>query len=343
MADPVAADERPLSVDQAAGLLGSLRAQAPQTAETPEPDETEAPEPAAVEDTESEGETTPEEPSEPEEVTDEPDEEAEDAEDPPIPAPQSWSAADKELFAKAPREIQEVLLRRETDRDKAVQRSVQEASDAKRQAEEAQTQAKAVTDIMAVLEQIVPAAQQTFQSKWANWTPENQLRMSREHPNEYTALRAAYEAEMGEMARLEAVNQQTRQTAYQQFVRDESAKLATLAPELADPKEGVARREALGSYLTKEGVPQDQIPLLDANTIRLAHKAMKYDELQAKAATSAQPSRPAPARAAPPVRPGGAAAPAPSRTRSADAALDRLSREPTIDNAVAAMRARRTR
>ena len=35
-----------------------------------------------------------------------------------------------------------------------------------------------------------------------------------------------------------------------------------------------------------EGVPSEQIPQLDANTIRLAHKAMLWDEAQAKAATA---------------------------------------------------------
>lgn len=328
-----------ISADQAVGLLGSLRSAEPVERDEP----VAAPEPAEeTEPAESEGLTEPEEAAEPEEVTDEPDEESEDAELPPIDAPKSWSADAKAKFEALPRDVQEIVLARETDRDKAVQRSVQEAGDAKKEAEQARQEAQAVTGIKAALEHILPVAQRVFANKWRDWNPQTQAELARTDPATYVALDAQFKAETAEMARLDAVNQQTQRVAYEQFVRDESAKLATLAPDLADPKEGPARRQALGAYLANEGVPQDQIPNLDANTIRLAWKAMRYDEIQAKAATAAKVPRTPPARTQPPLRPA-AATPAPSRQRSADSALERVSKTGSTDDAVRALQALRTR
>lgn len=323
-----------ITVDQAVGLLGQAPAAAPEAAPAPEPVEDDDHPPIEAEP------TAEDQAPEPEAVTgDEPDEESEDAAPPPIRAPQSWDADAKAKFEALPRDLQEVVLARESDRDKAVQRSVQEAADARKLAQARAAEAESVTRIKAVLDQIVPAALHTFRSKWADWTPARQAEMARADPAGYIARKAEFEAEAAEMGRLNAVNQETQQAAYQQFVRTEAARLAEIAPALADPKEGPARRQALGDYLKREGVPSEQIPQLDANTIRLAHKAMLWDEAQAKAATAARPNRPASA-APPPVRPA-AAPPAPSRTRAREAAIHRLDQSGSVDDAVRALKAKR--
>ena len=346
MALDVTPETGAITVDQAVGLLGQA---APEPAREPEaPRETAAeaePAPAEGDETQPpiEAEPTAEDQApEPEAVTGEPDEESEDAAQPPIRAPQSWDAEAKAKFEALPRDLQEVVLARETDRDKAVQRSVQDAADARKLAEARAAEAESVTQIKAVLDQILPAALQTFRYKWSDWTPVRQAEMARSDPAGYIARKAEFEAEAAEMGRLSAVNQHTQQAAYRQFVQTEMAKLATLAPALVDSKEGPARRNALGAYLAREGVPTDQIPQLDANTIRLAHKAMLWDEAQAKAATAAAPGRLAPTPAQPAVRPASAQS-APSRQRSRDAAVERLSRTGSVDDAVAAMRALRSR
>ena len=53
----------------------------------------------------------------------------------PIRAPQSWDADAKAKFEALPRDLQEVVLARESDRDKAVQRSAREAADARKLAQ----------------------------------------------------------------------------------------------------------------------------------------------------------------------------------------------------------------
>lgn len=329
-------DTGAITAEQAMGLLGKSR-----ESQTDAPVEA-APEPAleVVEQPQSEGVTEPEDGVEPEEVTTPEAEEEPEAEEPPIQPPQSWSAADKAHFESLPRDVQEVIARRESDRDKAVQRSIQEAADARKEAATAKTEAQAVTQIKAVLDQIVPLATQAFNSEWSDWTPAAQAELAQKNPAEYVAKKAWFEAQAAEVKRLNDVNAQVQQAAYQQFVEAELAKLPEKAPDLADPKEGPARRVALSAFLVENGVPADQIPLLDANTIGLAYDAMRWRQAQAKAALAVRPRTPAAAPATPSLRPAAAQA-APSRQRSRDTAMERLSATGTIDDAVRALKAQR--
>lgn len=327
-----------INIDQAAGILSAARAEpiaAPEPVAQPEPA-------AEVEDEDQpEGEPTPEEAPEPEEVTGDAEPEAEEPEQSVIRPPSSWDANGQEVWKTLDRKAQEVILARESERDKTVQRSMQEAVDAKKLAESRAIEAQSVTQIKAALDQIIPVAQQVFQSKWSDWTPQRQAEMARADPAGYVARDAEFKAEVAEMNRLNAVNRQTQAAAHQQFVQAEAVKLAEMVPELFEAKEGPARRQALRDYMVKENVPVDQIDLLDANTLRLARKAQLWDESQAKARSAAQPAR-TPAPAAAPVRPA-AAQPAPSRTRSVDTARAHLNQTGSIDDGVALMRAKRGR
>lgn len=339
MADPTP-ETGAINIDQAAGILSAIRA-----APAVEPVEREeAPAEAAAEPidgTPSEAEPTAEEAPELEEPTGEAEPEEGEAELPPIAAPQSWDAEAKAEFEALPRKAQEIVAKRETDRDKVVQRSIQETADARKLAEAKTAEAQQVANIKGFLDQVVPQLAHAFQNKWADWTPAHQAELARTDPAGYVARKAAFEAEAAEVGRLNAVNQQAQQVAHQQFLAAETEKLKTAEPALFDPKEGPARRQALVHYMVAEKVPADQIPLLDANTLRLGYKAYLWDQSQAKARSAAQPAR-TPAPAAAPVRPA-AAQPAPSRTRSLDTARARVDQTGSIDDAVALMRAKRQR
>jgi hypothetical protein len=327
-------DHGPISLDQAVGLLGASPSEPVEREEA-------APVEAAeiADEPQSEAEPTADAAPELDEPTGDAESETGEADLPPIAAPQSWDAEAKAKFEALPRDVQEVVAARETDRDKATQRSVQEAADARKDAATAKAEAQTVTQLKAFLDQVIPVAAQTFQNKWSDWTPAHQAEMARTDPAGYVARKAAFEAEAATMAQLNTANQQAQQAAFQQFEQTERAKLATMEPYLFDPKEGPARRQALVDYAVKESVPPDQIQYLDANTLRLLRKAQLWDESQAKARSAATPARPAPAPAAPAVRP--AAAQAPSRTRSLDSARARLDQTGSTDDAVALLRARR--
>lgn len=101
-----------------------------ETPETPEVEE----EPA--EDVEAEAEPVEADDDDPEPVEasddeaedDEPDDTDEDDEPEPVEAPVSWSAEDKKVFEGLPREAQEVVARRERERDQGVNKTLEEVA-----------------------------------------------------------------------------------------------------------------------------------------------------------------------------------------------------------------------
>src|SRR5688572_30308092 len=62
---------------------------------------------------------------------------AEEGEPEPIPAPASWTTEEKEEFAKLPRALQDVVTRREGEREKFLQGKSQEAKQASAKVEQA--------------------------------------------------------------------------------------------------------------------------------------------------------------------------------------------------------------
>jgi hypothetical protein len=97
-----------------------------------------------------------EEPAEGEEETpaegaeDEPEIEAQDDDLPPIDPPVSWDAEAKAKFAELPRDAQEVIAKRESERERFVQQKSQEATRAKQEAEQAAIQQVAAYAIAAL-------------------------------------------------------------------------------------------------------------------------------------------------------------------------------------------------
>ena len=309
--------DTPLSVDAAVGLLdGPARPVEPEDQDAPEPDEEFAAEPTAEDD------PAPDEASGDEEEA----ARTEDPDAPAIPAPKSWDASQRAVFARLDRDAQEIILAREGERDRAVNRAQTEAAEVRKKA---QDEIQTVTQVQAVLKQILPQTAQALQSKWDGMTPDRWVAWAREDPSAYTAARAQYDAEQAQLTQLRAASQQAEGVARQAFVREQAERLKTLAPPLADPKEGPARRTALATYLADQGIERSLIPDLDARAISIAHKAMLWDQAQKSLA-----KRPAPAPGRTAIKP--AATPqARSPQREAAAAKNRFAQTGSIDDAVA--------
>lgn len=221
---------------------------------------------------------------------------ADPAEEPAIEAPKSWGADDKAKFAELPRDVQELILARETDRDRATSKAVTEAGQARKQAEQEQ---QAIAQYRAHLDDLLPKALKTFGSRWdgIDWPA-----LAQADPARYVQAKAQYDAELSEIQQVQSASQQAEALAHQNHVRSVAADLATVAPDLADPKEGAARLTALGEFLQKErGYTPADLKWASASDLQTAWEALQWRQLQAK--TSAIPSKqPAPAPA--PVRPG---------------------------------------
>lgn len=341
----------PLSVAEAVAALREPAAaedQSTATEDAPEGEpeaEPEAEEPLE----ESEAEPTADDTLDPEAVI-EGDEQTEEPESDPatpaIAAPQSWDATERATFATLPPVAQEIILKRETERDRAVSKAQQEATGVRKAAE---ADLANLAQYKTTFDQIATRANTVFADKWANvdWRA-----LARSDPETYNIAKADHDAEMAELQLVQVaqadaakVQQQAEQVQFQSYVRDEFVKLSEIAPELADPKVGATKRTEVTKFLLDQGIAEDNIRQISAVEMSLAHDAMQFRRLKAQgkavaarpAATATRPA-PAPARAAAPS----AAPPArPQRQRTTETAMNRLSQTGKTEDALAVLRAMR--
>lgn len=344
-----------LSVEQAMAALHEQPQPEPEApageapAEQPEAIE---PEEEALAPEESEAEPTAEETPDPEDpaIEGEPqDPEPEsDPELPAIAAPKSWDAQERAEFAKLSRAAQEIILNRESERDRAVSKAQQESSAARKQAE---ADLAALAQYKATFDQIATRANKVFADKWANvdW-----VALARQDPAAYTIAKAEHDAEAGELqqvqlAQAEAarVQQQQEQLQFQSYVQAEFQTLAEIAPDLADPKAGPQKRGEVTQFLRGLGIPDDAITRISAIEMSLARDAMEFRKLKASGAAAA--TKPAAKPATTPPKPARRSASAPTaappvrstQQRTIEAVRNRFAQTGSTDDAIALLRASR--
>jgi hypothetical protein len=254
-----------------------LAAIEPTDEEQPEVDQ-DAPEP--TEDGEGEPELTPED------VT-----EDEADEGPPIAAPVSWTAEEKEEFAKLPRTVQETLTRREAEREKFVQSKAQEVAQVRQQVEKA-----ALTDLHAIQQRAAEQLQQYAQML----TPsEPDLRLLHSGHEEdriaYFQQEASFRQwtaqQQNAQRQADAARQQADQAQQALQAHEAEQFRATLTehfPEFLEPS-NAKLRDDLGSIAKELGYPAERLSAADAEDILALKrasdwkaKAAKYDTLMAQ-------------------------------------------------------------
>lgn len=276
-------------------------------------------------------------------------EEPEQPLEPEIPAvepPHYWDAAAKARFAELSPELQAVTLEQWKNGERVVNKAQEEAATARKGADEARQKAEAeftsAADLNRRLGEIVPKAEETFKSRWdgVDW-----VALSKADPDQYVQAKAMFDAEQADLQRLQVARQdadkvenEKRTQARTELVKAEAEKLKTLAPDLADPKQGPARMRELVDFLTGAGLSTQQLANASALELALAYDAMKHRKALAAAASAARPKTP-PIPARPAARPA-AGGGTPQKTAPA-AAMDRLRQSGSRDDAMAVLKARR--
>jgi hypothetical protein len=314
----------PFTREQAVQALIEQEQPAPEAAAPVEA----APEPEAEEEQPAEaqpaeGDDPPEEPVEAVEG------ELSDPDKPVIAPPESWDAEARAIFATLPVSAQKLIAERDAEAKRATSRVMTEASEARKRAE---VEASGLAQYKATLDQLVPQAQRTFADKWANvdW-----VEWAREDPAAAQLGRFQYESEQAELARIQSAHQQAERIAFAKFLETENERLKEVAPALADPKEGPARRKAVADYLANQGIQPEQLQGISAREMAIAHKAMLWDQAQAKAqAATTAPAKPktAPVKAVAPVA---AAQPGNSQQREVQRLQNRFAQTRSREDAVA--------
>jgi len=215
-------------------------------------------------------------------------EEAEEAEEtlPPIDPPVSWDKEAKERFAKLPREDQEYLSKRETERERFVQAKSQEA---------AQAQRNASIEAMKAAEQIKAEAAERLQfyAKQFEVRPPSAELFSRD-PVAYAQQLEAYQniTAQREQAQRDAERFRAEQAQVQQARQAHEAeafhqRLQAEVPEVFDPATGQDVLKELTA--TAEVLGFDPNEISDVTAIKALKvtsewktKAEKYDALMKK-------------------------------------------------------------
>lgn len=325
---PAAAPSGPITLDQFAAEL---------VAEA----EVDADAPPQVDDEDEEQKAAPEEveaSAEAEEPEAELEAEAEAEEDPEpeaevVPPPQSWSKEDREAWAALTPEAQKVVLKRESDRDRAVAQAVQQASEL----------TKSVQEFARRSEEYAHLGADQFEQRWQekakgpiNWAHALNQAQTQDEFQEILRQKAVYDAEKTELEAAQKRAKEQSELARNAFLAHEWKELERIAPELADPKEGKARREKVYSYLEAAGVPREALPDLSAIELNIAWKAARYDEMTAKAKEQTKLPRKNPSAPVPkPVKASGVGDASPQR--NLQALSQKLSRSGKLDDFVSLM------
>lgn len=323
--------EGPLSVDQAiANLAGSPEVD-PAPVEDPVEDETEAPETedaTTSEDADSEDDSPGDEGEEAE---------AEDEAVEPVPAPTWWKADAKAKFAELPPELQAVVLEQETVRERVV---AEVKANAAETVKAAQKELAGVQTLAEQLNDFLPQAIETFKSRWGeapDWAEVVRLNGA----EEAFILKAQWEQEQAQIVQLRQATAQAETQARQVFLQNEFKTLSEIAPDLVDGEAGAEKRTAVTLYLDSNGIDREAINNISAREMVIAHKAMLWDQAQAKSKTlGTKPQTATPPKAVKtPARPGAAAVQA-TPQRAAQTQRNRYAQTRSVDDAIALLLAK---
>lgn len=230
------------------------------------------------------------EPETAEAADDEPDIEVESDDLPPIEAPVSWDAEAKAVFASLPREAQEIVHKREAERERFVQQKSQEAARARTEVEQIAVQQLAEID-----RNYAAQYQQTAQIL-EQLTADPDYSLLATNPQEFARqaeVAKYYRAQLQQAQRLaeqhsEQANQRDQYAAQQEAAREHQV-IVEHFPEYLDPTTGPKLRQELSGVARELGYPNELIEQARAPDILAMKtaaewkaKADKYDGLMAK-------------------------------------------------------------
>jgi hypothetical protein len=254
--------------------------------------------------------------------------------EPAVQPPQYWSKEAKAKFAELPPELQAVVAEQEAGGERARSQAKQAAAEARKAAEK---EAGTYREAASRLGQLLPQLEREMAGKWADATPEVWAEAFRADPQTAAIRKAEYEADMAALQAAKEEHGKAEAARHDDHVKAVIEELPSVAPALADPKDGPKRIQEVATYLGEQGIPKESLQWASAAQLGIAYKAMLYDRGQA--APNAQP-RKDPKPASPPLKP--AAAQNGSSTQQRLASLDaKAARTGSFDDVMAARRARR--
>lgn len=262
--------------------------------------------------------------------------------EPAIDPPASWSAEYAETFKTLPPALQKVISERESERESGVNRKLQEAAEQRKAYEARQRE---VDQYAQTYGQQLQTALQAVQAQIHADFPEvrsaaDLVRLQREDPlrfQEFQARQMVVQESAALLQQQQQRQQAAQQKALQDWARGEWTKLTTEVPEWGKD-EGLAIREMneIRSHAIKMGIPeQEAMAPWSAPAVMMARESMLYRKAKSDAAKAKIANLPKV------VKPGMAPEAGEAERARADAARSRLTKTGSLDDAAAALAARR--
>lgn len=222
----------------------------------------------------------------------EPEEDARPAIDP----PHSWNAADREVFSRAPPDVQEVFARRQNEADRYFQQRTQQVAEESRAIATArmQEQQEYAANLQKLLFVASPEAGKYAQIDWQ--------RLAVEQPAEYVRLSAERDGLRNRIGELQNELQRVQYAAQQQQaietakIREEQLHLLTeRMPVFKDPVKGPQMARDIGDWLIKRGFSPEEVgQVYDARVLEVVAVAMQADRAAATRKAVVADRQPAP-------------------------------------------------
>lgn len=202
-----------------------------------------------------------------------------------IEPPLSWSEADKEVFSSLPAEAQQAIASREADREAHLTKTTQEFSQRRKEfeaqsaeiAQERQRAAEQLVPLMNMMHQQIQTQAVDLQTYLDDGDTEGYLRAKADLEQKQEMLRVA-EGERQRMAQQHEAD--TRRKQRERLEKEQEALLAAL-PAWSDEDKRTAESKKIADYLEAEAFSSDEVgSLIDHRMVKVAQKAMMWDELQ---------------------------------------------------------------
>ena len=261
-----------------------------------------------------------------------------DRDEPVIAAPRSWPAEMRALFATLPPDLQRVIADRETERDAAFNRQVNEAAD-KRRAADAELAAASTErrQYLAGLSAVIGELARQTAGEFADiGTPADLERLAQEDPQRYLRWQARRDAILAAQAEQEALAQRERteqERSFQGYLGMQRRLLLEKIPEFADPAKAKALQAESSDYLRSIGFSDLEIgSVMDHRLALVVRDAVAYRKGQRAARTAAEKK----VVGVPKVQKPGAGSDAKAETSAREkAAITRIARHGTTDEQAA--------
>jgi hypothetical protein len=257
-----------------------------------------------------------------------------------IAAPKSWPAEMREQFAQLPPDLQRVIADRETERDAAFNRQVNEAAE-KRRAAEAELQAASTErrQYLAGLSAVIGELANQTASEFAEIRTTADLeKLASEDPARYLRWQARRDAILAAQAEADALAARERREQEQHFkgyLDEQRRLLLDKMPELRDPEKVKAIMTEGTAYLKEIGfTDQEIVNVVDHRMTLVIRDALAYRRGRMAARTAAEKK----VVGVPKVqKPGAGSDRKAERSERDKAAMTRIARHGTTDEQAAAL------